>query len=296
MHIPQRLTKGDEIRIISTARKITLSELKPALNWITDQGFTYSFGAHIFESFHQFAGTDKQRASDLITALEDENVKAIWCARGGYGSIRLMPFLQNIDPTKNLKWVIGYSDVTVIHAWLMSKSIMSLHATMPINVKDNTPESLKSLIECLTTDEVRYEWTGEFSNEIDVQGKIVGGNLSMLYSLNGTPWQYKTDGCILFFEDLDEYLYHIDRMLQTLQYGGWFSNIKAILVGGMSDMNDNNIPFGFSAKESILNITNTLNIPIVFDFPVGHQNNNLAVPIGQRARLTTGTKNQLIIG
>lgn len=296
MHIPESLQPGDEIRIISTARKISLRELQPALNWLKSQEFTYSFGAHLFESFHQFAGTDKQRASDFINAWKDPNVKAIWCARGGYGTIRLMDYLIDLNLTNKPKWLIGYSDVTVLHALLQKNNIASIHGTMPINVDKNTTSSLSSLQDILQQNKTCYQWTGESSQPIDITGKLVGGNLSMLYSLNGTPWQPNTDDTILFIEDLDEYLYHIDRMLQTLKYSNWFNKVKAILVGGMTEMNDNTIPFGFSAKESITILAQQLNIPVVFDFPTGHQNNNLALPFGTQAQLITGDTNKLHIG
>jgi len=296
MHIPESLQPGDEIRIISTARKISLRELQPALNWLKSQEFTYSFGAHLFESFHQFAGTDKQRASDFTTAWKDPNVKAIWCARGGYGTMRIMDFLNDINVTTNPKWLIGYSDVTVLHAFLQSQNIVSIHGTMPINVEKNSPASLSSLKDIINHKNNSYEWQGESNQEIDVTGKLIGGNLSMLYSLNGTPWQPNTDNAILFIEDLDEYLYHIDRMLQTLKHSNWFANLKAIVVGGMTDMNDNSIPFGFSAKESIRMLANHLNVPVVFDFPAGHQDNNLALPFGQNVQLITGETNLLHLG
>lgn len=296
MHIPPPLKNGDEIRVISTARKISELELQPAILWMKQQGFTPSFGKHLFNEFHQFSGTDEDRAQDLIEALTDPKVKAIWCARGGYGSIRLMPYLEKIDVLPQLKWVIGYSDVTVLHAWLQTKKMVSLHATMPINVANNTSESLSSIYSFMTHQTVTYDWEGERTKDLEVTGKIVGGNLSILYALNGTPWQFHTDDCILFIEDLDEYLYHIDRMLQTLKYGGWFKHVKAFLVGGMTKMNDNDISFGFTAKESIKNMAASLNIPVVFDFPAGHQNHNLALPIGQEATLITGKKNKLIFG
>lgn len=296
MHIPESLQPGDEIRIISTARKISLRELQPALNWLKTQGFTYSFGAHLFESFHQFSGTDKQRASDFIAAWKDPNVKAIWCARGGYGTMRIMDFLNDINVTTNPKWLIGYSDVTVLHSFLQKQNIVSIHGTMPINVEKNTSASLSSVIDILSYKNNSYKWQGEHSQTIDVTGKLVGGNLSMLYSLNGTTWQPNTNNAILFIEDLDEYLYHIDRMLQTLKHSNWFTSLKAILVGGMTDMNDNSIPFGFSAKESIRLMADKMNIPVVFDFPAGHQENNLALPFGQNVQLITGETNLLHLG
>lgn len=298
MHLPPTLAIGDEIRIIAPARKISREALNPSVNWAESVGFKVSFGKQLFGEYHQFSGTDKDRAQDVIDAFEDKNVKAIWCARGGYGSIRLMEYLLNLTPNQSPKWLIGYSDVCVIHGWLNRQNLASIHGTMPINVHTNTPESLHHLYQLLTNGHqaMDYSWSGTSNTEGVFNGRLIGGNLSILYALNGTPFQFNAEGAILFIEDLDEYLYHIDRMLQTLKFSGFFKHVNAIVVGGMSDMNDNTIPFGSTAEESIQQMADSLNIPVVFNFPAGHQHHHLPLVFGAKATLHIGNTNKLSHG
>jgi muramoyltetrapeptide carboxypeptidase len=285
--IPPSLQKGDTIAIVSTARKISAEEVEPAKRYLEKNGFNVVYGQHLFEEYHQFAGTDKQRANDFQEAINNKNIKAIWCARGGYGTVRLLPLLDFTPLKNNPKWIVGYSDVTVLHAYINQQLKMAtIHATMPINFNTNTIESWQSAVDALTGKTYSVPLIGEklrLSN--DIKGEIIGGNLSILYSLTGTDAQINTNGKILFIEDLDEYLYHIDRMMINLKLSGMLENLKALLVGGMTDMHDNTIPFGKNAKEIIIDATREYNYPVVFDVPSGHTNNNLALIFGKESIL-----------
>ncbi len=294
MIIPKFLTQGATIGIIATARKISREEIQPAVDIIKKMGYQVKFSKHLFLENHQFSGTDKQRASDLMSFIQDEEVDAILCARGGYGTVRLLPYLD-VNLIKNHpKWVIGYSDVTVLHSLLHQQGIASLHATMPINFKDYTTQSrsITSLFSSLEGGVLEYTIKSSSDNRLgNAEGVLIGGNLSMLYSLRGTPLDISTKDKILFIEDLDEYLYHIDRMMMNLKVGGFLDNIKALIVGGMSDMNDNTIPFGKTAREIISEAVQDYDFPLVFDFPAGHISENWALTFGQTISLQVNTQN-----
>ena len=242
----------------------------------------------MFNEHHQYAGTDKQRAEDLQEAINNPEIKAIWCARGGYGTVRLLPLVDFNPLKKNPKWVIGYSDVTVLHSYLNRQiQIATIHATMPVNFSTNTPASWQSAIDALTGKPyiVPLLNNSQLSSS-EITGEITGGNLSILYSLTGTSAQIDTKDKILFIEDLDEYLYHIDRMMMNLKLAGMLENIKALLVGGMTDMHDNAVPFGKNAKEIILDAVKEYDYPVFFDVPAGHTNDNYALIFGKEVLLT----------
>jgi muramoyltetrapeptide carboxypeptidase len=288
--IPKKIEVGDTIAIVSTARKISLEEIQPAVNLIEERGYKCSFGKHLFNQENQFSGTDEQRAQDLMDVFADPNISAILCARGGYGTVRLLPFLDIEVIRNNPKWLIGYSDVTVLHALLHQKlSMASLHASMPINFPSYQQQDIpvSSLFSAIQGDSLEYEIpVHSFNRKGEAEGVLIGGNLSMIYSIRGTDIDFDTDDKILFIEDLDEYLYHIDRIMMNLKIGGKLSKIKALIVGGMSDMNDNAIPFGKTAKEIVREAVAEYDYPVVFDFPAGHIHDNYALPMGKLAKLT----------
>ena len=263
MILPEKLKIGDKIGVISTARKITLDELAPAIKTIESWELKVELGSNLFEADNQFSGTIEQRSTDLQTMIDDDSIKAILCARGGYGTVQI---IDNIDFSKlknKPKWIVGYSDVTVLHSHLNKLGIASLHATMPINFKTNAKESLASLKNGLFGNENNILCGPHPFNKFGkVEAEFVGGNLSILYSLLGSNSDVDTDGKILFIEDLDEYMYHVDRMMMNLKRNGKLKNLKALIIGGMSDMNDNTIPFGKTAEEIILEYIKE------FDFPV----------------------------
>ncbi len=283
------LKKGDTIGIVAPARKISKDELKPAIELIKNWGYYVKLGDNVFAEDRQFAGTDKERATDFQNMLDDDNVKAILCARGGYGSVRLIPHLDFSKFNKNPKWIIGYSDVTVFHSLLNKVSgICSIHGSMPINFPKNgiDNESSLALKEAIEGNLKQVRFPHHKHNKMAAgTGILVGGNLSILYSLRGTFIDLDTEGKILFIEDLDEYLYHIDRIMMNLKLGGKLKGLSGLIVGGMSEMNDNTIPFGRSAVEIISDAVAEYEFPVAFGFPAGHQERNLALVFGKYVSL-----------
>ena len=285
MIIPPYLKAGDEVIIIASARKISSEELAPAIEKLNNAGLTVILGKHIFEIENQFDGTDQQRTHDLQWALDHPTAKAIVFARGGYGTVRLINSIDFSQFKKNPKWIVGYSDITVLHNAILNIGISTMHATMAFSFSKNE-ESTTSLIntllgihKCISCEASIYNKNGIANAE------IVGGNLSILYSIAGTPYDIDTTNKILFIEDLDEYLYHIDRMMMQLKLSGKLSNLKGIIIGGMSDMRDNTIPFGKTAEEIISEAVKEYNYPVCFNFPAGHIEKNLAIVFGKTALL-----------
>ncbi|TVR36847.1 MAG: LD-carboxypeptidase [Cryomorphaceae bacterium] len=290
MRKPPPLTAGDEIRVLSTARKITPQEVEPAVQILESWGFRVSLGKHLYAEERQFAGTDIQRRADLQQALNDPQVKAILCARGGYGTARLLDELDFTHFHNTPCWLAGYSDVTALHNHLHRHlGICSLHSTMPVNFPTNTPEALESLRLALTGQNLEYSTEPHPLQRVgECSGQLTGGNLSMLYSLMGSPSQVDAAGKILFLEDLDEYLYHVDRMMLNLLRSGVLGNLAGLVVGGMTDMNDNAVPFGRTAEEIVREAIEPFDYPVCFGFPAGHIKDNRTLVLGQKTKLTVG--------
>jgi muramoyltetrapeptide carboxypeptidase len=286
---PAFLQKNDTVAILSTARKITLSAIQPAIDLLKSWNLNVEIGKTIGLEENQFAGSDDERVQDFQKMLDNPKIKAIWCARGGYGTVRIIDKLDFSEFKRNPKWIIGYSDVTVLHSYIHNMSFETLHATMPLDIAKNTNEAISTLKNCLFGKEISYKIESFKENKPGkCSGELIGGNLSMLYSMLGSNSSVKTDNKILFIEDLDEYLYHIDRMLMNLKRNGYFENLKGLIVGGMTDMHDNTIPFGKSAKEIVLDTASEYNFPIVFDFPAGHLKDNRALFFGRTVELEVG--------
>ena len=265
MEKPPYLERGDKIVILSTARKISKEEIKLAVDVLKKWGLDVELGENLFREDNQFAGSEEERLSDFQKAIDDEHVKAILCARGGYGTVQLVDGVDFSNFKQQPKWIVGYSDVTVLHNHInQNLRIQTLHATMPINFSGNTEEALESLKETLFGALPIYNFDfSELNKEGSAKGKVVGGNLSIIYSLTGTKSQLDTKGKILFLEDLDEYLYHIDRMIQNIKRSGMLEDLSGLIVGGMSDMNDNEIPYGKSAEEIIVDAVKEYEYPFV---------------------------------
>ena len=289
MITPKTLQENDTIGIVSTARKISIDEINPAIELLKSWNLKVKTGQTIGLEDHQFAGTDEQRTKDIQNMLDDESIKAIWCARGGYGTVKIIDQL-NFDKFKQSpKWIIGYSDVTVLLNHINNLGYESLHATMPINVKKNSSEALQSLKNALFAKPLSYKIPShKFNGKGKVEGELIGGNLSILYSLLGTETALNTNDKILFIEDLDEYLYHVDRMMQNLKRNGYFDNLKGLIVGSMSDMKDNTVPFGKTAEEIVYDICKDFDFPICFGFPSGHLDDNRALIFGRAIALEIG--------
>lgn len=295
--IPEYLGCYDTVGIVATARKISREELEPAVKLLADAGFKVKLADNLFAENNQFAGTDQQRAADVMQMVLDDEVKAILCARGGYGSARIIDYLDYKAISRNPKWFCGYSDVTVMHALYNKLGIASLHSTMPINFpKDGSPSpSTQSLVDSLKGSHTTL--TAK-ANPLNVYGKaegvLVGGNLSLIYSLMATGLQLDTEKKILFIEDLDEYLYHMDRTMLSLKQSGVLSQLAGIAVGYMNDMNDNTIPFGKTADEIVHEHTRNLGIPVAFGIPAGHLEPNYAMIFGEKYTLSVTESESLL--
>ena len=287
MITPPHLKAGDSIYILSTARKISIEELQPAIQELESWGLKVILGDTIGAEDHQFAGNDELRTADFNKAIHNQEVKAILCGRGGYGSVRIVDGIDWEYLQKTPKWIAGYSDVTTIHCHAHNKGLKSIHSTMPINHTNNSKESWSTLKAALFGEELNIaNYPHKVYRSGELKGEVIGGNLSILYSLLGSKSSIDTKGKILFIEDLDEYLYHIDRMMMNLKRTGKLHGLSALVVGGMSDMNDNPIPFGKNALQIIAEHTKDYNYPIYFGLQAGHTKPNLALRLGMNAHIS----------
>ena len=288
---PPYLNPGNKIGIISTARKLTESELEPALKVFADWGLEVVLGKYLFAEDHQYAGSDEQRATDLQRMLDDDEISAIICARGGYGTVRIIDRIDFSNFMKNPKWIVGYSDITVLHSHIHRNfGIETLHAIMPLNFPGSS-EALSSLKKALFGKSLSYELEPHpFNRNGQCKGQLVGGNLSLLYSLNNTASDIDTNDKILFIEDLDEYLYHIDRMMINLRRSAKLEKLAGLIVGGMTEMNDNEVPFGKTAYEIIAEAVKPYSYPVIFNFPAGHVSDNRVLIIGRESEMTVSDR------
>jgi len=286
MIIPPSLKKGDTIAILATARKNIDDNLKPAIDLMHSWGLEVVIGKTIGLDNNQLAGTDEQRAADLQQQMDNPNIKAIWCVKGGYGTVRIIDLLDFTKFKQNPKWIFGFSDVTIIHSYLNKLNIATIHGAMPITVAKATPETIETLRKSLFGESLKYEIPFDAANKLGkAKGEIVGGNLSILYSLMGSNAQIDCKGKILFIEDIDEYLYHIDRMMMSLKRCGCFDDLKGLIVGGMTKMRDNEIPWGKNANQIIEDVTKGYSFPILYNFPAGHFRDNRALIFGKQVAL-----------
>jgi muramoyltetrapeptide carboxypeptidase len=295
--IPAFLKKGDTIGITSPGGTISLEGIQPAVKKLQDWGYNVAIGNSIGQQDHTFGGTDLQRTDDMQSMLDDKNIKAILCARGGYGSVRIIDQLNFSNFRKNPKWIIGFSDVTVfINHIFEQQHCASIHSKMCNSfpsVWENADalqkQTIESINDCLQGKMISYTTAANENNKIGSgEGRLIGGNLRTLENLAGTKSSPSTKGCILFIEDTGEYLYSIDRMLRNLLRSGKLTKLKGLIVGGFKiKAEDDGEPFGQTLEEIILNITKDFDYPICFDFPVGHQKNNMA--------LTCGVKSSLVV-
>lgn len=281
MITPPYLQKGDTVALLATARKNIDDNLKPTIDLLHSWGLEAVIGSTIGLDYHQLAGTDEQRAADFQKQLDNPNIKAIWCVRGGYGTVRMLDLLDFTKFKQHPKWVIGFSDVTVLHNHLNTMGYKSIHGIMPVTVPRATPDAVSSLKAALFNEPISYSISPTPMNRLgSATGELVGGNLSILYSLLGSPSAIDCKDKILFIEDLDEYLYHIDRMMMNLRRNGCIENLKGIIIGGMTSMKDNEVPWGKNALEIIDDVTKKYNIPVIFNFPAGHIRDNRALIMG----------------
>ena len=287
---PPYLKAGDKIGIVAPARCITFDEVHPSIKQFQKWGLEVVLGTYIFGTDNQFAGSDTQRKSDFQQMLDDPSIRAIICARGGYGAVRIIDKLNFTGFCRNPKWIVGYSDITVFHSHINKNfRIETIHSIMPVNIKESDFEddSIESLRKALFGEKLIYKIpiTLRFKTGLR-EGILTGGNLSILYSLMGTVSEVDTNGKVLFMEDVDEYLYHIDRMMITLKRAGKLDHLNGLIVGGMNRMNDNETPFGKTVSEIISEAVSEYDYPVCYNFPAGHGEINLALVLGRRIRFS----------
>lgn len=298
---PDYLQKGDSIAIVAPAgiligkREAIDQAKKLAEGW----GLKVVIGEHVFDRNNHFAGSDEARTQDFQKALDNPNIKAIWCARGGYGSVRILDRLDFSKFQQNPKWIIGYSDITALHNHVHNLGVETLHGMMGSSMifdVDKTKESKKTLRKALFGETLLYEVSpSKYNVKGTAEGPLVGGNLTILLTMLGSDSQINTDGKILFIEEIGEYKYHIDRMLQSLKRAGYFKNLKGLIVGDMSNIKKNTTVWGTSIEQLILDATSEYDFPILFGFPAGHEPDNRALIMGRTVELNiTGTPPKVI--
>lgn len=289
---PPFLKKGDKVYFLSTARKITEEEIAPALLAFQEWGLNVVIGDTIGKQDHQYAGNDQERLRDFQKAIDDRSVKAIICARGGYGTVRMMDGINYDEFMKSPKWVVGFSDVTYLHTHISNNiGVQSIHSIMPVQFTKSSPEAIETLRRELFGEPNGYDIPVHYLNRNGkAEGVLIGGNLSILYSITGTRSGINTFGKILFLEDIDEYRYHIDRMMMNLKRSGKLQDLAGVIVGSFSEIKDNAIPFGKDAYEIIAEHLQGYNYPVLYNFPAGHLSDNRALVIGKTYKLSIGDR------
>ncbi|WP_372474054.1 LD-carboxypeptidase [Capnocytophaga sp. ARDL2] len=293
---PAFLKKGDKVAIVCTARSFSVEEAQAGIELFQSWGLEVVLGKTVGQNNYQLAGTDKERADDFQAMLNDPSIKAIWMARGGYGSVRIVDQIDFSVFAQSPKWIIGFSDITVWHSHLHTLGFQTLHAIMPYSVPNATPEAKETLRKALFGEKMQIEAP---CHPLNIQGKVkgtlIGGNLSIIYSLLATPSEINYHDKILFVEDLCEALYHVDRMFYSLKRSGKLQQIKGLIVGGMTDMSYNEIPFNNTVEEIIYHHTKDIGIPLCFDFPAGHIPDNRALVFGKEVKLYVDKQNTLLL-
>lgn len=287
MIAPPYLKKGDKIAITCPAKSLP-SDINTAIQLLESWGLKVVIGETVTATYHQFAGNDELRTKDLQRFLNDDSVKAIVAARGGYGSIRIIDQLDFSRFRQNPKWLVGFSDITVLHSHIHATcEVQTIHGQMPLNVPDATKPSLESLRKALFGEPLHYEFES-FSpgRDGEAEGILIGGNLTLLVMMAGSASEMDFTGKILFIEDVGEYLYSVDRMLWQLKRAGKLAKLNGLIVGGFTDMKDNVIPFGQTVPEIVINLVKQYEYPVCFDFPAGHIDNNYALTLGSKIKLS----------
>ena len=297
---PPYLQKGDTIAIVAPAgilknRQLTIQKAKElAESW----GLCVVLGDNLFKNGNHFAGSDAQRTADFQKALDNPNIKAIWAARGGYGSVRILDQLNYTRFKKNPKWIIGYSDITAFHNHTHNIGVETIHGMMATSLEGKSEEIIETIAsfkKALFGQKISYNIpSSEYNKKGIVEGQLVGGNLAILTSMLGSKSQLNTKGKILFIEEIGEYKYAIDRMLQSLKRAGYFKNINGLIVGNFSSIKKNSTIWGGSIEQLILNVI-PKNIPVIFDFPAGHKPDNRALIFGRKVKLSAGSKQASMI-
>ncbi|MDH7912285.1 LD-carboxypeptidase [Winogradskyella sp. SYSU M77433] len=297
---PPYLKSGDTVAIVAPSGilKNREREVNQAVDLLKSWGLHAVVGKHVFSKADHFAGTDEQRCEDLQSAMDDPKISAIWCARGGYGTVRILDKLDYTKFRKNPKWVVGYSDITALHNQLHNEGFESLHALMCVSLTQDLSEvqtSIDTFKAALFGNPTDYVLQGsKYNREGEAEGELVGGNLTMLHTMLGSDTSLDTSGKILFIEEIGEYKYHIDRMLQSLKRAGYFDNCKGVIVGDMSKLRKNTTLWGTSIEQLILDALADYDFPVAFNMPAGHEDDNRALVLGRTIKLKVSKEKSLV--
>ncbi|MFL0353060.1 LD-carboxypeptidase [Xanthomarina sp. GH4-25] len=298
---PPYLKAGDTVAIVAPSGilKNKTGEVQQAEDLLKSWGLNVVIGKHVFSQDNHFAGTDAERCEDFQNAMDDPTISAIWCARGGYGTVRILDKLSFEKFRKNPKWLIGYSDITALHNQFHNEGFESIHALMCTSLtKDlnDIPESISTFKKAIFGEPLSYTLIGTDYNRIGtVTAPLVGGNLTILHTMLGSKTSIDTSGKILFIEEIGEYKYHIDRMLQSLKRAGYFDNCAGVLVGDMSKMRKNTTLWGTSIEQLILDALSDYNFPVAFNMPAGHEKDNRAMILGRTIEMTVGKDKSTVV-
>lgn len=284
---PPALNPGDLIYITAPAKLMDAQAVTYAKKHLEENGFKVLISKHCLGKHHYFSGTDEERLWDLQFGIDHPDVRAILCARGGYGSIRLVDRINWANMLREPKWLIGFSDITVFHHRLNKLGVQSIHGSMPINFEKNTEAALTTLVNTLKGSWPQFLLPSNQSNKVGIAtGNLIGGNLSIVYSMLGTDDQYDFEDSILFLEDLGEHYYQVERMFFALKKSGAFQKIKGLIIGGISELEDTDPPLGRTIEEIVLDQLMFTRIPVLFNFPGGHIEDNRAMVFGKKIQLT----------
>tara|TARA_R110002049_G_scaffold1113_6_gene8224 strand:- start:255 stop:1274 length:1020 start_codon:yes stop_codon:yes gene_type:complete len=298
---PPYLKAGDTVAIIAPSGilKNRTKEVEQAKMLLKSWGLHVVVGEHVFSQSNHFAGTDDERCEDLQKALDDPTISAIWCARGGYGTVRILDKLNWAKFKQNPKWIVGYSDITALHNQIHNEGVESIHAMMCTSLQDDLSpisETVSTFKDAIFGKSINYTLEGSKYNKTGTSsGELVGGNLTMLHTMLGSKTSIDTSGKILFIEDIGEYKYHIDRMLQSLKRAGYFDNCKGIIVGDMTKLRKNTTLWGTSIEQLVLDALVDYDFPIAFNMPAGHEEINYALILGRRVQLTVGNEQSSVV-
>ncbi len=298
---PPYLKAGDTVAIVapSGVLKNRTKEVEQAKSLLKSWGLHPVVGKHVFSTANHFAGTDDERCEDFQNALDDPKISAIWCARGGYGTVRILDKLDYTKFKKKPKWLIGYSDITALHNQFHNQGFESIHALMCTSLQDDLStiqETVSTFKDAVFGKPISYTLKGSKYNKVgESSGQLVGGNLTMLHTMLGSKTSIDTSEKILFIEEIGEYKYHIDRMLQSLKRAGYFENCKGVIVGGMSKMRKNTTLWGTSVEQLILDALADYDFPIAFNMPAGHEKDNRALILGRTIKLEVKSDKSTVV-
>lgn len=298
---PPYLKVGDTIAIVAPSGilKNRNEEVERAVRLLDSLGLNAKIGKNVFKQADHFAGTDDERCEDFQNALDDPAISAIWCARGGYGTVRILDKLDYTKFKEQPKWLIGYSDITALHNQFHNEGFQSIHALMCVSLTKDLND-IKDTVDTFTSTifgtPVNYTLTGSTYNRVgESSGPLVGGNLTMLHTMLGSQTSIDTSGKILFIEEIGEYKYHIDRMLQSMKRAGYFDNCKGVIVGDMSKLRKNTTLWGTSVEQLVLDALADYDFPIAFNMPAGHEKDNRAMVLGKSIKLKVGKDKTTIV-